>query len=83
MEKSFEWSTPGSVPGPILFLIYINDLPERISCSIKMFADDTKLYSPITQPGDKDCLQKIYWTFVDGQPSGKYPSMLRNAKICT
>ena len=48
----------GSVPGPILFLIYINDLPEKISSSIKIFANDTKVYSPITQPGDKDCLQK-------------------------
>ena len=49
-----------------------------------MFADDTKLYSPITRPGDNDYLQKnIYKKRVDGQPSGKCPSMLRHAKVCT
>ena len=33
----------GSILGPILFLIYTNDMPEEITCIIKMFADDTIL----------------------------------------
>jgi hypothetical protein len=34
----------GSVLGPLLFLIYINDLTDNISSSIKLFADDASLF---------------------------------------
>ena len=35
----------GSVLGPILFTIFINDIPVDISSCIKIFADDTKVYN--------------------------------------
>ena len=38
----------GSVLGPLLFLIYINDLPEGIKSFINMFADDAKLMKKIS-----------------------------------
>ena len=34
----------GSVFGPILFLIIINDLPKCVNCPICLFADDSKIY---------------------------------------
>ena len=35
----------GSVLGPLLFVIFINDLPENVRKEIKMFSDDTKPYA--------------------------------------
>ena len=34
----------GSVLGPFLFPIYINDIVDDLDCNIKLFADDTSLY---------------------------------------
>ena len=34
----------GSVLGPLLFLVYINDITDVVNCNLKMFADDTCLY---------------------------------------
>ena len=40
----------GSVLGPLLFLIYINDIVECIDCGIKLFADDTILHLEFDNP---------------------------------
>jgi len=47
----------GSVLGPILFLIYINDIVDNISCTAYLFADDMKLFNGITHDADMARLQ--------------------------
>ena len=48
----------GTVLGPLLFLIYINDIVENISSKIRLFADDCLLYRIITSVHDTTALQK-------------------------
>ena len=42
----------GSILGPLLFLLYINELPEYIICNIVIYANDTTLYSKCDQASD-------------------------------
>ena len=47
----------GSLLGPILFLIYINDLDDNITSNVLKFADDTKVFRRVNNDGDKQLLQ--------------------------
>ena len=40
----------GSILGPLLFLVYINDLPDGLQSNIRIYADDTSLFSVVHNP---------------------------------
>ena len=62
---------PGRVLGPILFLIFINDMPKVIQCLVKLFDDDAKVYQIIKCSQERIELQYVYdignskdWSFI-------------------
>ena len=64
MEKSSTWTDvesgipQGCVLGPVLFVIYINDLPEEIESTTMIFTDDTKIFREVTKHTVQDNLQE-------------------------
>jgi len=55
--KVFSGVPHGSVLGPLLFLLFVIDLPEWIVGNLKMFADDTKLWITLRSETDSATLQ--------------------------
>ena len=48
----------GSVLGPLLFILYVNDITDGVQSTLEMFADDSKLYRVIQNQHDTEILQR-------------------------
>ena len=73
----------GSVLGPILFLVYINDSEEGVTGKILKCADDTKLFRKTKEIGDKQNIQDDIDTLVKWSENGRCYSILGNANVYT
>ena len=54
--QTSDWETiqagvlQGSILGPLFFLVYINDLTDNLNSNVKLFTDDTSLFTEICDP---------------------------------
>lgn len=71
----------GSVLGPILFLIYINDIEDSIQSTIRLFADDMKLFHTVCSEEDIQQIQSD--TDKLSQWSDKWLLKFNTGKCCT
>ena len=61
----------GTVLGPLIFLLYINDIVAGISSSLRLFGDDCLLYRTIKSIEDSIILQRDFNCYLNGPQSGK------------
>ena len=64
----------GSILGPLFFLIYINDLTQNLKCSVKLFADDSSLFTIVQDPAIAARDMNLTWILLHyGQMIGECP----------
>ena len=73
----------GSVLGPLLYIIYVNDFLVHVDNHIKLFADDNKLYARIADLNDCHFLQSNLNNHKLCQTGGKFLLTPPSVSLCT
>ena len=71
----------GSVLGPILFILYINDLPDQINSNLKIFADDTKIFRAVQSLEDKSSLETDLAKLIEWSTKWQLPFNVEKCKV--
>ena len=69
----------GTVLGPLLFLCHINDLPDAVKSTVRLFVDDCLLYRSIRNRDDHLALERDLRQLVTWAHTWECDSMRRNA----
>ena len=70
-----------SVLVPVLFVIFINDMPSMTSCICKLFADDAKTHHLVKQPGETGILQQDLNRLVTWSKKWQLPFNTKNVSV--
>ena len=85
--KSSDWMPvlsgipQGTVLGPHLFILFINDITDLVKATSRLFADDCTVYQTITDQMDEESLQKDLNSLVDWPQNGARNSTLLNVML--
>ena len=72
----------GTVLGPLMFLLFVNNMQDDLECSLRLFADDAPLYHTISQDSDTLTLQRDLGNWGYGPKNGRWCLIHLNATKC-
>ena len=72
----------GSFLGPILFLLYINDISDSLSSQVRLFAADTAVYLTVKGQADSKKLQNDH-ILQEWERGGMWSSIHLSVRLCT
>lgn len=86
-SETSEWTATtsgipqGSILGPLCFILFINDLPQCVRSNILLFADDAKLFGPVSNPAQCASLQSDLNSIMTWTQTWQLPLNLQKCSV--